>query len=36
MKCIGQQTRQDWQKANRKSWNKSGKYKDQKLRRQNR
>lgn len=33
MEYIGQQARQEWQKNNRKSWNKSGKYKDQKFRR---
>jgi hypothetical protein len=33
MKYIGQATRQEWQRNNRKSWNKSGRYKEQKLRR---
>lgn len=27
---IGQQARQEWQRNNRKSWNKSGRYKSQK------
>lgn len=29
-KYIGQLARQEWQKSNRKSWNKSGKHKAQK------
>ena len=31
IKWIGQQARQEWQRSHRKSWNKTGKYNEQKI-----